>query len=778
MTVGVGTLVNVPRNGVVVGKAVASACGWMAVLALAVALRLVGLDRVDPADPAAQPFDGDCQYHRLRAEQIAAHYPHVAWNDPELGDGGTDIPWPPLFDEVIATTARVAAAGRAPTPEGVARAAAWVPVVLGVATVPLVGWLAAVVVGQELALGAALLLALSAGHACYSAFGRSDQHVLELLLHVAILVAYARGLAARTVAARSTAVVALGALVALAFWNWQGSALNLIFLATFVAVWHVVSRRGEGAATPAATLAGGCAVGAAALVASVIAFAPHGALWRGTIAGVTGLHVLLTAATGLFAAALWAVRRVRPEATRTQRAVEAALAGATPLAAALVVPGISGGVSQGLRALLNGNHWYASIAEFQPMLLGGMQPLKQEVIVALAQYGLAPILAVAGAAGLHERWRRGSEQARAAVLLLAVWGAVALALTCARNRFGLYSAPPLAIWCWVGLRHAQGRWVPGLSRGVLGALFAAAAVGVVIAPPLIQYVRYVRAPAAPSPGTLLEWTRGRPDPTGAPAIYARWGWGHHVRALARRPAIANPFGTEGGARGFEESLRVFLSTDEAEVERVLRERRAGYLLAQDPRPDVLNYQDVLPPEARVGEVSSSWRTGTTLVENERYRALVAYRLHFHDGAAADGLPALGGFRLLRETAPADPAKSVEPAYALFGVVPGARLAVMAITPGIEVAATTRIRTNTAREFTWRTTARAGPGGAAVLRVPYATGENGSVYAGPIEVEAGGARREVAITEEAVVAGRTIAVALSAHASGEAPATAQRQDAPR
>lgn len=744
------------------GKSTARAVAWSVVLALALALRLVSWRHVDPADPSTQPFDGDCQYHRLRAEEIASHYPHVSWTDPMLGDGGIEILWPPLFDEVIASAAMLTAGG-APSPEDVARAADWTPVALGLATIPLVGWLAALLVGPDLALGAALLLALSVPHAFYSLYGRSDQHVLELLFAVATLIAYAKGLAARTARAAWASIVALGVCIALSFWNWQGSALNLLFLAAFVAVWHVLTPRRVGAGAPAAILAGGCGVGALALMGTVSWFAPPGALGRGAIHGVTGLHVLLTGVTCAFAGALWWTRRLSPGASRRRRLVEVALAALAPAATALLVPGMARGVGLGLLALLSGNRWYASISEFQPMLFAGYQPLSQELGEALMMYGLAPLLAGAGAAALRERWRRGNEGTRPLVLLLATWGVLTFALTLARNRFGLYAAPPLAIWCWMGIRHAQERWVPGLSRGILGWAFVATAVAAAVAGPVVQVARYVRLPAAVSAGPLLAWTRGRPDPTGAPAVYARWARGHHVRALARRPAVANPFGTDGGARGFEESLRVFLSSDEAEVERVLGERRAGYLLAEDPRADVLSYQDVLPAERRVADVSSSWRTGRTMVENDRYRTMVAYRLHVHDGSSADGLPALGGFRLLRESEPAAPAESDRPAYALFGFVPGARLSVAGAAPGGEVAATVAVRANTGREFSWRTTARADANGHAVLRVPYATGENGSSVAGPCEVATGEAVRAVAVPEDAVVSGRMLEVAFSAPA---------------
>lgn len=704
---------------------IAGAMKWAAVLTLALALRLVDWSHVAPDDPSGPPFDGDCLYHRFRAEQIARDFPHVAWKDPLLGDGGIDIPWPPLFDVIVAGAALLTY-GK-PTPAEVARVADWAPVIIGVATVPLVGWLAAILVGPELAVGAALLFALSVPHAFYSLLGRSDQHVLELFLTLTILIAYARGLHARASRERWVMALLLGVAMVLSFWNWLGSALNLLFLAAFVAAWHVLAPREAPRTTvPAALLAAGCLIGTIALAGTIAFFGPAGALSRASVLGVTGLHVLLIAGTGALATGLWWARRLNPDAPAWRRMAELLLLALAPLTATACVPGALDGIAHGLTALFRSNPWYAAIGEFKPLIFSG-QPLSGELGHALLQYGLAPVLAIAGAAALRDRWRR-EPSSRPEVLLLGVWGGASFALAIARYRFALYAAPPLAIWSWLGLRFAQERWLPGLSRGHLGGAFVVLGIVAASAAPIVAFVRnYAFEPRGPDPGTLLTWLRERPDPTGAPTVYAQWDLGHHVRVLARRPAVANPFGTEGGARGFEESQRVFLSTDEQEVEQALRGRRAGYFLVEDPRSDD--------------------------------RALISYRLHAHDGAAVDGLPALGGFRLLRETRAADPASSTRPAYALFGFVPGARLAVTGATPGAEVTASIRVRADTGREFTWRTTARADSQGTTALRVPYATGLNGSSVAGRYDVSVGGFTSSVEVPESLVLRGNGVLIAF-------------------
>ncbi|WP_157061370.1 hypothetical protein [Anaeromyxobacter dehalogenans] len=746
---------------------------WGAVLALACAVRLATWERVAGRDPAGWPFDGDCLYHLLRAEEIARDFPRVPWHDAELGGGaGTDVPWPPLFDELVAATALVLGGGAAGEAE-VARAGAWVPVALGVATVPLVAWLAAALAGGDAALGVALLLALSARHAVYSALGRTDQHVLEVLLAIAVLLAHARYLAQRTFRGRAAASVALGAAIATSAWGWLGSTLDLVFLAAHAAAWHVVAPgSSERAEAPAASMAVGCAGGATLLAVSVAALAPGEALLRLEIGGVSGLHVLVTAGAALFAAILWLGRRLRPDAGRGRRTAEVAIAVAAPLCLAVALPPLRSGMEHGLAGLLRGSPWYASISEFAPILFSGGRPLAADLSDAVGRFGLAPLVAAAGAAALRARWRAAPER-RPEVLLLATWGGLAFALALARNRFDVYAAAPLAVWCWLGLRHVQASRLPGLSRGAWGAAFLAVGVAATTANALASYVRFVRQPAAVTPGPLLASLRGLPAPAHQRAVYARWDWGHHVRALARRPALANPFGVEGGAEAFEESVRTYLTTEPEEVERVLRARGAGVWLVEDPRRDALFLQDLIPPERRVASVSRGWRAGRVLVEGERYRAMVSYRLHVRDGSAGDGLPALGGFRLVGETAPDDPAASPRPAFALFGLVPGAWLAVTGASPGDEIRAEVEVRSNTGRTFGWRTQARAGPDGRARLRVPYATGANGSSEAGAFEVVSGGRTRIAAVPEAAVLGGAEVVVALDAGAAGDAGVHAAR-----
>ncbi len=100
------------------------------------------------------------------------------------------------------------------------------------------------------------------------------------------------------------------------------------------------------------------------------------------------------------------------------------------------------------------------------------------------------------------------------------------------------------------------------------------------------------------------------------------------------------------------------------------------------------------------------------------------------------------------------------AHKLFGVVPGATLVVRGADPGADVVALVPLRSNVGRDFVWATRAPADVAGVARLRVPYATGPNGTVMAGSYAVQvAGKGRVEVPVTEAQVTLGETVEVVI-------------------
>ncbi|HET9553647.1 MAG TPA: STT3 domain-containing protein [Anaeromyxobacteraceae bacterium] len=720
---------------------------WLALpLVAGAALRLLPAGEVFTAHGVELSGDDDPAYHVLRAERMLAGAPGAPWRDPGLDyPHGADVPWPPLFDAILAASGKVAALGGVITRERLASGAAVVPVLLALLTLPLVAGLAQVALrGRGLA--AALVLALLPAHAVFSMIGRADQHVLELLLSTAALLAVAAGL--RDPASRPwPARAALAAALLLGAWNWLGASLHPLLLVAFSALWFVARPAGDpGVRRLAGDLGAGAGLAALALAGMLAALRGLSALAEMSVGGLTGFHVLTLALAaaygGLLALAAGAPDRLR---AWPARALAAAAAGLLPLLAALAVPGFAGAIGHALAGVVRANAWYANIQEFDPLVLAGFEPLEAELRSVLALYGLLLLVVPAGALALVRRIRRGEAPLGAGALIL-FHAAAFTTLGVARQRFALYLGVPAALlaeaaWlAWGGLLSRRvGPWAAG-----------ALALGLVLGPaaPFAGEVLAGRDARYLALRDLLAWSRTLPLDAARPALFSEWSMGHAIQYVAGRPVVSSPFGIEGGARAMEDSARFFQASDAREAEAVLTERRCGLLLLLNPITEVF-FSRPFAPEGTPARVvaARSWR-GVRTETRAGYEALVPVRLWQADGSGGEA-EGLGAYRLLGEALDPDGAVAAK----LYGVVPGARLQVRA-GAGEEVAAFTTVKTP-ARSFRWSSTARARPDGLAELRLPYATGPNGRCEADAYTVRAGAAFARLTVGEAAVTGGEAV-----------------------
>lgn len=729
------------------------------VLAIAFVVRLQPWDEVFRAGRpgAALLGDTDPYYHALRAERIAERFPHVPWHDEGMNYPlGADILWPPLFDQLIASGAVVAGGGAASRAD-IERVAAWLPVIIGVATVGLLAAFGPVLFGDGPWLGAALLLALLPAHVEFTVLGRADQHAAELLLQTAAMLAFAALWGADPTRGRRRAGLAMGLALALSFWNWQGSALYLLLMAACTAAWHIRDEGGESAACVAWGLASGAGTGAVLLAGSLLAWGKPGALFDTSLMGVNGVQVLLTALVALFSLGLWGVSRLRRgRAPLHRRAAEVALVAAVLLtAAAATLPGLRTGVGQGLIALTAGNPWYASIREFQPLLFGGAG-IGHELAAWIPRFSLLFVMPLAARA-LMRRWCERPDQ-RAAVTFLLAWGTLLLVATLARKRFVLYLSVPAVLWAWVALSDAARRWSRRTRRRHAELAWLAGGLAVLMAPAAFYFSHggLQRDPTQVEVVAALEWLRQSttPDPA-RPAVFSEWDWGHLVQYFSGRPAVATPFGSDGGTGALADAADFFLATVPASAERVLERRRVSYVLMTDPLTQAAESVG-LSPGAASSPVTIEWHwlRGPRVVVTPAVDDLVAARLYFDNGLSSRRLATLDRYRLVYEGPPTAPRQ-----VRLFEFVPGASLLVEAAPPGTLVRVETSLHTNRGRRAPWRAVALTDEQGRAVLRVPYATGMNGVVMAAPYVVTGEGAAVRVDVAPAAVAGGQRVRVVL-------------------
>jgi hypothetical protein len=167
--------------------------GLLAVAAVASAVRLAPWRWVFGEVEPRVVGDGDVIYHLVQAGRLVEQGLQAVWTDPLLNYPlGAQVPWPPLFDALLAGAGWLAAGGVAPGAGEILLGALWVPVGLGVATALLLAWLGRALLGGRLWLDAALVLALLPAHARMTVLGRADQHALEPLLLCLLLLGAAR----------------------------------------------------------------------------------------------------------------------------------------------------------------------------------------------------------------------------------------------------------------------------------------------------------------------------------------------------------------------------------------------------------------------------------------------------------------------------------------------------------------------------------------------------------------------------------------------------------
>src|SRR5712692_756396 len=197
------------RAGFFLGLAVAVVIGGA--LRFSTRAQLVSGSRV-------HPLTVDDNYHLRRARFAVAHYPRTILFDPLMNFPAGGVPiWPPLFDVLLATPARVLE-GASATPDAIERAAAWVPFLLGAGAILFSGFLGRQIFGDIGGVVVALFVAVCPGHIIWTQYGHTDQHAAESFFGLLALWLFLRSRDRRTPASEIAAGVALAA----ATFAWQG----------------------------------------------------------------------------------------------------------------------------------------------------------------------------------------------------------------------------------------------------------------------------------------------------------------------------------------------------------------------------------------------------------------------------------------------------------------------------------------------------------------------------------------------------------------------------
>jgi dolichyl-diphosphooligosaccharide--protein glycosyltransferase len=589
----------------------------------------------------------DDYYHLRRARFSVAHFPRTIFFDPLMNfpAGGVSI-WPPLFDLALAAPSRILH-GPDASREAVEREAAWVPLVLGVATVALAGLLAARLYGSLAGAVVALFVAISPGHLLWSQYGHVDQNVAESFVGVGALLAYvaSREKPGSPGNARREAVA--GVVLALAVLTWQGA---IYWGAIFALALFLESLRTRRPTFRAAVLT--LALPAALVAAATLAWT------RGLPTPFTYVSfgffqpvflAALAAGLTLLDTAVAMARRSIPAKGVVVRAAFLAivLVAVVPFTRDLM-KSFAGGVGyvagRTVEASGRGGYvsyptgWLKGIFETRPLFADGIGlPLRQ---LSFALFW-TPVAIVVWA-------RRALAGPRPGVhAVLAVWGCVTLFLAVSQ-RLNVYYAVPLCALAAIEAARFAAACLRRRSRPLARprerriTLLVALALAVPMAAGIVEEVRAEQVAGSDLFATLGWMHRTLPHPIDpydarllgpppypaglarASAVLAPWSLGHLILYEAELPVVANNFGY-----GFIDSIRFFLASSEAEALAIAREHRARWILAADLVPRMNDYAEYL------GRAPLLEQAGGGLTPRRGYFETMQSRLYDFDAKGAD-----------------------------------------------------------------------------------------------------------------------------------------------
>jgi hypothetical protein len=398
------------------------------------------------------------------------------------------------------------------------------------------------------------------------------------------------------------------------------------------------------------------------------------------------------------------------------------------------------------------------ITESRPLLGAGAHPLGAHGLLGLG-FWLVPIALVLLA---REAWRT-REVALVPVLALAlITGGAALL----QIRFADLFAIPVSLLLALGLQRALSalRRRADVRLPVAGTAIAGVLTLVLLQAPLfarlVAYDQAEEEAGSVTSRTALEWlaAQGASRPPGA--VLAMWGQGHSILWYSGRPTVASNFGPFTGRDGFEAPPRFLLERDADAAEALLAASDVAFVVVRSNQPASVGDQLKMLGREQDRELLTTDAQGQMHMGWAWLETMGGRLFAFADpvsGGIADKQPMPGFLRLVH----ASPAGLPGPATWLYERVAGARLQVRA-RPGEALSvrvAVTLAPGSPPRDYV--ATAIADAAGLGTLRVPYATGLQGSVRAGACRVSGDGRAVDVDVGEQAVLRGDAVEVRLDA-----------------
>ena len=728
---------------------------WGIVL-LAFAVRSLPFRRVF-VDGETLFTDSDSYYHLRRIVFNLAAFPETLRRDPYLNyPDGAEAIWPQTLDWLLALLLRPFFAPESGAlsmvrQQEIERLLVWLPPVLGAATVWLVYRIALRHFGARVAVLSGLVLSVLPAHYWYSQIGFLDHHVVVALGATLLLGAtldwvrrcFLRDQSDEGDEAHASAfsrarllapALGLGGLWFANLMIWPGALLYVVIAeATLVAVWFASPSLATRKHTLESILV---ANSTALLLIAPFTIGNHWSAWGSFSAVVLSNFQPWFFATLVSFAALGLLlfERVSKDSRSLRVAVMLSTGVALLGASIALIPELETSVRDTLQWLGRTDTFQAMVGESVPLFV-----LHGEFTTEIAASRLSYFIYLFPAAIVwfgFDWYVRGN---RPALYGFVGWALVLFAFTLLQKRFFNTFSIALALTLGCALVKAWDIMAERFDLGRSLRIGIASLVSVALLAPSLAFHRGTLAEIARAIANLPQaydfrtdvnlarremttWlgrntpaTAGYLDASGEPqyGVLARWGEGHFIKYIARRPTSMGNFGDDLGRDHFLLARSFFDSEALASFE-ILEALGVRYVVIR------------------------------SMLESRRMAKILFAR----DGSR------LGRYRLLHEIRPLSGVDL--PSYKIFEFVKGAELSGTA-PPRSLVVAELDLVTNLGREIRFEMVTEADRSGRYRLRLPYATqGQPESTRTAPrYRIRVGDSLEEVAVDESAVQSGALV-----------------------
>lgn len=726
------------------------------VFVFSLGVRALGFEHVF-TDEGVVFAPADATYHMRRAFYTFVNFPSPLLRDNYLNfPGGVNVPWPPLFDFLVAGTARLFAEDQA----GFERVGAWASSLFGALTVVPIYFIARRVAGAGVGLFAGLLFSLFPICVKYGRVGNPDHHTAVALAGACLLLLCTH-LARPDISDRRILLFAPVMVVTrlAMFLIWHGNLLYIAFFEATILLTAAITRRN--AITKAEALSTiFTALFLSPLVEEYLPVPIGGAY---SSISLSRLHILAMVGTSFVAFCHWGLNRQRPESSFALRMLTMGSASMLFIGLLLSFPPTRNGLFPALQFMTMQDGAGLTTLEQLPLfsIFGRDSVRSPEQPWAYFAY-LLPLAPAAFPLFVRD------PQHRPSAWVLAGWTTGFVILAIAQRRYGNDLAPAIAVAFAIGLVG-----LPRAAFAMLGIKSPKANIGAAVCSALMAlglFSSVLRTYEIPRLRSGLATLRGEaanpavgmdllsknvahfarkvrdatPDTDGflnqrrnpEYGIIAHANLGHVLHYYARRATATDPMWSYIGPENWARSLAFFRANNEAKAIAISVLLQGRYVVTADTESE----------DTVVG------------------------RLHHRDGRSGSHGPRLERFRLVAESSPGrvgfgmlfnqkieigDQHSRV--AYKLFEIVKGALLEIEA-PPEARVSASLTVEAPSGRRFIYVASGIAGHDGFARLRVPYSTASETPIHAtGPYRIAAGNRLTRMHVNEVDIRDGRRVAV---------------------